>query len=177
MLAVLLVDEFEFDRDGGFDFFAFQHFVRGLYADFADFFWLLCDGRGHFAAFDGFDAVIGAVEADEDEVFFARGLDGAQGAERHFVVLREDALYFGLGGEQVFHDVQPFAAVKVGRLAGKDFEVVRLGGFGKARAAFARGGDELGGDGGRQARCAWRRSFRRSSRIGIRQAGGAGWRG
>ena len=70
VLAVLLVDEFEFDRDGGFDFFAFQHFVRGLYADFADFFRLLCDGRGHFAAFDGFDAVIGAVEADEDEVFF-----------------------------------------------------------------------------------------------------------
>ena len=140
MLAVLLVDEFEFDRDGRFDFFAFQHFVRGLYADFADFFRLLCDGRCHFAAFDGFDAVVCAIEADEDEVFFACGLDGAQCAERHFVVLCEDALYFGLGGEQVFHDVQAFAAVKVGRLAGKYFEVVRFCRFGKARATLDASG-------------------------------------
>ena len=110
-----MTDHLQWHRDVFLNRLTLEHLVGGFHTDGADQGRLLSHGGAELAALDRCLAIIGTIKAD-DQHLLARGLSGTQGTQGHLIVLSEHRLDVRMGGQQVFHDVQPLGAVKVGRL-------------------------------------------------------------
>src|SRR5438034_8677368 len=80
---------------------------------------LLRDRRGHRPRLDRRQRVADGVKAYDEHLFLPlRGRNGLDGAQRHFIVLREDRVDLFLRLQDVLHDRQPLGAVEVRGLHG-----------------------------------------------------------
>ena len=72
------------------------------------------------------DALGGPVEPDHDDIGASAVAERLDRAERHLVVLAEDACHAGVGLQEVGGDVQALGAVEVGGLLGGDGDALEL---------------------------------------------------
>src|SRR5439155_17608872 len=102
---------------------------------------LLRDRRGHRPRLDRRQRVADGVKAYDEHLFLPlRGRNGLDGAQRHFVVLREDRVDLLLRLQDVLHDRQALGTVEVRGLHGDQPDTgIRLQTITKTLAAVARG--------------------------------------
>ncbi|MNE42999.1 hypothetical protein D3C80_1371530 [compost metagenome] len=67
-------------------------------------------------------------------------MHGADGTQRHLVVLGEHRLHGRVGRQQVLHDVQTLGAIEVGGLGSQHLQLVGGNGQGEALATVTGGG-------------------------------------
>ena len=120
-MILFLFYQFQVYADVLFNVFAFGEFQCGFYTDFTHFVRLLSDGSCHGAVLNGFDAVIGAIEAYDEELFVSC-FSCRYSAESHFVILSEDSFYVAIALKNVFSNGEALAAVEVCSLFCEDFQ-------------------------------------------------------
>ena len=139
---VVLGDQSDLDGDGLLDSLAADQGDGVLHGGGADQSGLLSDGSGHLTGLDGFDGVVGGVEANHHDVLAGAG-DSFHGAQSHLVVGGEDSLNVAVGLEHVLHDGHTLSAVEVGDLRGHHVQL--LIGDGVEAGGAVDGGGSAGG--------------------------------
>ncbi|SUB74217.1 Uncharacterised protein [Pluralibacter gergoviae] len=92
------MDQLQVNGVFGLNLLTFQQLIGNLNALDANLFRQLCNSRCQFAIIYCLFAIRRAVKTNHHHVRFACGLQRAQGAERHFIILCEYGLHIRMGG-------------------------------------------------------------------------------